>query len=607
MPENASLGPAGHAPKSEAALSWWWLTSILTATLFAAILFNNAEFVFQAHHYELNDDAANSLQVLKAKRFQELLGHYCRFGFHHPGPAFFYVYALGEALFYDAYRLVPTPFNAHFIMLYALSAFFFSATLSVVARRLGCACSKWFFGLALLLAAWHFSALYQEYIPHNPGFFAIWAPCVLVLPFLCFVVAAASVASGSGRDLPLMTLAGCFLVHGYVMMPFFVVPLSLLAYGGLTRGISWPWRAFPRQHWFAGAIIAVFLTPIVVDMVTVHPSNIQRLLDHMQTGYGERKSLLQSLLYFVHFGTYSAYPSIQPVPAFETFDFSGTVSFFRMHWQAYTLWLIVVLLPLAILLRRKGRLLNHVALANGNGADRSKSVPKFLLWIYIVLGTATALSIVWGCLMDGPMFYYVTLSNFALYYVLLLIFAIVTALWIEHQGLPHLLTPRSFSSGNWRRRVATLGPILFVLVAVAAFAHEAPRFRSHARPQDQQRLFAASIERALEIDPAQPKFLNFEWQGWNEAVGVALYLERRGRSWMVREEWGIMFGWDKVVTNKTPGPLVPTPSSSFWRIVRSTSSPSLLANDGRLHVLPLGNSIDLVIQPDLRSGAQIAK
>ena len=66
---------------------------------------------------------------------------------------------------------------------------------------------------------------------------------------------------------------------------------------------------------------------------------------------------------------------------------------------------------------------------------------------------------------------------------------------------------------------------------------------------------------------------------------------------MVREDWPIVFGRDRVISDRWPGPPVPTPSSSFWRIVLSKNSSSLLANDRRLHVLPLTNNVDLVIQP----------
>src|SRR6188768_131510 len=110
--------------------AWWQRTWFIAAILFVAVLLNNSELVFNTPFYEADDYAANSLQILKAKQGRETLGHYCRFGFHHPGPAFFYLFGWGEMLFFDAARLVPTPFNGQLIALYLLSAFFLGATLA---------------------------------------------------------------------------------------------------------------------------------------------------------------------------------------------------------------------------------------------------------------------------------------------------------------------------------------------------------------------------------------------------------------------------------------------------------------------------------------------
>ena len=276
-------------------------------------------------------------------------------------------------------------------------------------------------------------------------------------------------------------------MHGYFSMPLFVFPLTLLAYGALTyhsrvAGLPWPGRAFRRQHWLAGAIVVLFLVPIVIDMVTTHPSNVQVIIDHIRTSDAERKGALKSLLYFLHFGAYAAYPHSDPIPAFETFDFSGTVLFFRTHWLAYSLWLTVILLPPALLVRRKEPFSNLSAVAGNDAASRSKDLKAFLLWMYLVLGVATVLSLVWACIIEGPMFYYVSLFNFAIYYGFLLIFAIVAACWVER-----LLSPSSSYAGTWRRRVEFLGPVLLALVAFASFALEARRFRSNPPDQDQQR------------------------------------------------------------------------------------------------------------------------
>jgi len=61
--------------------------------------------------YEAGDPAANSILTLQAKHFALLTGHYSRVGFHHPGPAFFYVQAGGEWLLHDVTGLVPAAYT----------------------------------------------------------------------------------------------------------------------------------------------------------------------------------------------------------------------------------------------------------------------------------------------------------------------------------------------------------------------------------------------------------------------------------------------------------------------------------------------------------------
>src|SRR6266404_6233843 len=98
--------------KSRVPRGWRWSTVVLAVIIFAAMLLNNARPIFYVPHYEMGDLAANSLQIIRAKHFEAVLGNYSRFGFYHPGPAFFYVYAASEALFHDALHVVPTPLNA---------------------------------------------------------------------------------------------------------------------------------------------------------------------------------------------------------------------------------------------------------------------------------------------------------------------------------------------------------------------------------------------------------------------------------------------------------------------------------------------------------------
>ncbi|PYI90475.1 MAG: hypothetical protein DME97_17515 [Verrucomicrobia bacterium] len=600
MQTNDESGPL----KSEGLRSWRWSTAVLAVTIFAAVLLNNARPIFYVSHYEMGDLAANSLQIIRAKHFAPVLGNYSRFGFYHPGPAFFYVYAASEALFHDALHVVPTPLNAQLIGLYALSAFFFSATLGVISRWLDSEAAKWFLSIALLLAAWHFSAVGEFYNLNfaRPGLFSIWPPCVLVFPFLCFLIAAASVAAGGGRDLPLMTLAACFVVHSHVGMPLFVVPITLLVYGSfllrLRHGRSgeggWPWRAFPRAHWLACAIIVLFLVPIVIDLLTATRSNLSLIIDHLQNGYGERKGLLRSIFYFMHFAAYTPYPNSNTIPAFENFDIRGTVAFFITHWRAYGLWIVVILSPL-LLLRAKF----NFAAFRAKSQNANFTTPKlrsFLIRMYLVVGFAIVLTIVWGHIQEGPMYYFNAHFNFAVYYSLLLVFAVTLAQSIAHGKLARLA---ALSSGSPSRpSLMRAGPFLIALAAVALFARQARQFRYRPQDSEEQHIFATTMERALKSDSIQPKLLSFEGQAWAETVGVALYLQRAGANWYVADyavPIPFIFGRDRAIPDKETA--LRLPHASVWRIVSADSSHNIMAREQELMVLPLTKDIYLVIRP----------
>jgi hypothetical protein len=556
--------------------AWWHRASVLSAVVFIALVLNSSQTLFRTPLYETDDYAADSLQVLKAKQFRETLGNYCRFGFHHPGPAFFYVFGWGEMLLHDVTHIVPTPFNGQLIALYALSAFFFGATLALVAARAGPA-GGWFLGLALLFAAWHFGAVgkFLEFIPGNLGLLVPWMPCFIVLPFLCFLVAGASVASGGGKDLPLMVLAACFLVHGHVGMPLQVVPLTLVAYGAFwldARRIGQrPWSLFRREHWLSAAIIALFLAPLVINFFTTHPSNLALIVEHLRTSYGERKGLLRSLVYFLHFGSYAAYPSQQEIPALETFDAAGMCSFFLLHWRAYALWLGSILVLVATTRTKVAR------------DSERPAIREFRHRMFLILAVALGLSLVWGSIQEGPMFYYNALFNFGIYYAWLLVVALSAAVWIESR------------LSGWPARTRIIGLIALIFLAAGAFIRERRHFRATPDPNE-NRFFAAAVERALVLDPGQPKFLNFDWQGGGQTTRVALYLERKGVRWWVREDWPLLFGEERIIRDGKPGQPVPNPESSFWRVVWH-SNLSAQATTPTSTVIPLTRGYDLIVYP----------
>jgi len=93
------------------------------ALVLGILLARNA-WLFAVPVYEDADMGAYSIQVEQARRFTLLAGNYSRERFDHPGPAFLYVQAGGEDLWYALLRVVPAAWNGEVLGLYLLSSFF---------------------------------------------------------------------------------------------------------------------------------------------------------------------------------------------------------------------------------------------------------------------------------------------------------------------------------------------------------------------------------------------------------------------------------------------------------------------------------------------------
>src|ERR1700683_314667 len=101
---------------------------LLTAIFVLLVLAVNFQ-LFTRPIVEAGDYAANSLLVQQAKHFRLLTGHYSRWHFMHPGPAFLYLFALGEFLFYDVLHIVPAPYNGQLLITIIFDGVLLSAAL----------------------------------------------------------------------------------------------------------------------------------------------------------------------------------------------------------------------------------------------------------------------------------------------------------------------------------------------------------------------------------------------------------------------------------------------------------------------------------------------
>lgn len=540
-----------------------WTAWLLTLGIVVAIVADSTDFFFHRPYYEFWDLAANSLAINRAKHFQELYGSYSRWGFHHPGPVFFYVQAFGEWLFYDLLHLCPAPFNAQTLANLCVTTSFFVGSVTIFTRWISDGARRWFVPAALVVGAVHFGAVSRipsyDMLLGSSVFSSAWTAHSWVFPFLCVVTAATSVAAGRGEDLPILAVADGFLIHAHIASPLFVGPMTLLAYAGLLtttvqreamekvpvrlrlikawRALGSAWRAFTRAHVFALAILAVFALPIVIDLFLGDASNLHAVLMHMRGHHGEHKSFMRSLFFFVQFGAYRAYQI--HFHEFKRFDQAGAYKYLWLHRKIYVMWIVLVLLvvwssAIRPLLIKLGRWRDDAP--SPAASDRT----RFLTWAGAFLTLSILLTLYWGIIQDGGMFYYSSWINFAIYYfglmILLAEFSSVLA-----SRIPRWINGAPSASVVWRwtARLLPAGMVVF-----ACFM-EAARFRvkdptpdiNHAMHESYVRI----VQDAKARNPRGIKMLKFPILSWPIITGLALELQREGQPFMVASVYPVAF------------------------------------------------------------------
>jgi len=268
----------------------WWIWAAPFVTLLVVLVARNA-FLFSTPLHEEGDSGANSILIQQALRFQLLVGHYSREGFNNPGPVYLYVQAAGQWLARDVLDIVPTDWNGQLLAVYALDSLFAALIVAIVygwTRSAGGAASA--FCVVLGCAAAHPAILTSN-----------WMPNLLVLTFLVFLLAAASVAVRAARDLWIMALSGWMLIHGYAPFLFFVPLITLCAFAVAL----WPDRRRLRDaiatflrdrrgQWVPAAVIsAILILPMVLEVAIHWPGQFGKYISysgsHPDTGHTAAK------------------------------------------------------------------------------------------------------------------------------------------------------------------------------------------------------------------------------------------------------------------------------------------------------------------------------
>jgi hypothetical protein len=239
-------------------------TFLVSALVLLVVLLARNAYLFTSPVHEDGDFALNSLLVQRALHFQLLEGNYSRVGFHHPGPAFLYVLAAGQAVFFGLLHIVPAPYNGQVVGDLCFTAAIVGWIVLIVERvtgsRLAAAAT---FAVILLFAA-------------NHGMFAnMWFPYLYVPVFALLLVSGAALAGGRTGELPAFVVAGGFLVHGHVSFVMFVAVTALAAGGGwgILRRRDWreQLRAHRRRIRLSLGVVGLFVLPLVLQTALDYP------------------------------------------------------------------------------------------------------------------------------------------------------------------------------------------------------------------------------------------------------------------------------------------------------------------------------------------------
>ena len=235
------------------------------------------------HPFDLYGDEA-ILEAAVRHLGEQLVGPYSRFGFHQPGPSYYYLQA-------PFYRLVGGSAAGLFLGAFCINLGAALGTVLVVRRALGETAARWAAVLVGVMLTCFTPALLA-----NP-----WNPYVLALPVLLTVVLAAAAGGGSPA-----AAGGAVVVGSYVVQTHLATAPALAAMGA-TAGVvgaglvAWSWESTspdpprllrPTQRdgvalGAAAVVLVMMWAPPLVEQATRSPGNLTKLAQFFRASHPE--------------------------------------------------------------------------------------------------------------------------------------------------------------------------------------------------------------------------------------------------------------------------------------------------------------------------------
>lgn len=201
----------------------WALAALGMAIAVVPLALEMARSWGTGYLYQSGDQAIIETGTRAAAHFTQLLGPYDRFGWHHPGPAYFYLLSL-------PYHLLGPGGRAETVGEVGIVALAALAVVVAVGRRTSWACWLWAgLCMAVLCRAIDFANIAY-----------VWNPLAVIVPTTLVVVLGALALGGSGLALVGVAVCGTICVQTDVATAPLVALVALGSVAGVALGQFWP-------------------------------------------------------------------------------------------------------------------------------------------------------------------------------------------------------------------------------------------------------------------------------------------------------------------------------------------------------------------------------
>jgi len=434
---------------------------------------------------EISDGAILELYTLQARRGAQLLGPYSRFGWHHPGPLYFYL----QTPFYQLAGLQPAGLQAG-----ALA--FNIGALGIVTTALGAS------GAPMMLSI---VAAISWFAARSGGMLVSpWNPHVIVLPMATFVVVTAAFAADGRRSLLLWMIGlGSFVVQTHVAMAPLTAALFCVAIVAQPRAL--------RESWMWAAALALLLwLPPLVEQATHRPGNLIAIAKFFSS-----RSRGQSIGVAT-----AAWASALASPFESRFRIADGTALNPPGWWAYLVAAAQVAGVVAMARVARGR-------------------EQRVFWMAVSCGVATIVA--WASatrihdrIVDHEVFWMSVLGPLN---AGVIVGGAVTLAW------PSLARPVEIWSTSVRIAIVA-AMLLLTLWPAFIGAQGMQRALERLQPVDDHAVdvLVAAIDRFVSDTHARRPMFHIEPQVWPIAAGALLQVEKSGLTFAVSDPWVFMFG-----------------------------------------------------------------